>query len=77
MFTRHRQQLQMLVVIALVALGVPLRERFARDRESRRRLDDGYTTETVIVTALLVAAAITIIGIIVAKVLAKANSITI
>lgn len=36
----------------------------------------GYTTETVIVTALLAALALTAVGIIVAKVIAKANSIT-
>ena len=36
----------------------------------------GYSTETVIVTALLAALALTAVGIIVAKVVAKANSIT-
>jgi hypothetical protein len=35
-----------------------------------------YTTEMVIVTALLAALALTAVGIIVAKVIAKANSIT-
>lgn len=44
--------------------------------ELRRNPDaGGYTTEAVVVMALLAAAAITIIGIIVAKVTAKANSI--
>jgi hypothetical protein len=50
----------------------------ARFREVGRRLateDDGYTTETAIVTALLAALAIAVIGIIVAKVTGKANSI--
>ena len=36
----------------------------------------GYTTETVIVTALLAALALTAVGIIVAKVIAKANGIS-
>ena len=78
MFTNHHQ-LRMLTVTTLTSLtilGGIARERLAGARERRRHPDDGYTTETVIVTALLVAAAITIIGIIVAKVLAKANSIT-
>ncbi|TQS42811.1 hypothetical protein [Cryptosporangium phraense] len=39
------------------------------------RGDGGYSTETVLVTALLVALAIAVLGIIAAKVLAKANSI--
>ena len=38
--------------------------------------DAGYSTEAVIVTALLAALALTAVGIIVAKVIAKANSIT-
>jgi hypothetical protein len=41
----------------------------------QRDPDAGYSTETVIVTALLVVAAIVVIGIIVAKVTAKANGI--
>jgi hypothetical protein len=40
-----------------------------------RRSEKGYSTETVIVTALLAAAAIAVIGIIVAKVTSKASSI--
>ncbi|MDA8062341.1 MAG: hypothetical protein M0T80_07920 [Actinomycetota bacterium] len=36
----------------------------------------GYTTETVIVTALLAALALTAVGIIVAKVVAAANNIS-
>ena len=38
--------------------------------------DAGYSTEAVIVTALLAALALTAVGIIVAKVIAKASSIT-
>jgi hypothetical protein len=48
-------------------------------RAVRRRLGDdaGYTTETVIVTALLAAAALTVIAIIVAKILGAANGINV
>ena len=37
--------------------------------------DDGYTSESVVTTAMLVALALTVVGIIVAKVAARANSI--
>ncbi|PZS30135.1 MAG: hypothetical protein DLM61_11625 [Pseudonocardiales bacterium] len=48
----------------------------ARIGELRRNPDAGYTTETVLVTALLlVVAALVVVGIIVAKVTAKANGI--
>ncbi len=48
-----------------------------RDRLAEARHDEaGYTTETILVTALLAALALTAVGIIVAKVVAKANSIT-
>ncbi|MGH4029350.1 hypothetical protein ACQB60_10490 [Actinomycetota bacterium Odt1-20B] len=49
----------------------------ARLAEARRqaRSDAGYTTETIIVTALLTVLALAVIGIIVAKVTAKANGI--
>jgi len=49
-----------------------------RDRWQVLRDDPeaGYTTETVVVTALLVAMAITVIAIIVAKVTATANNIS-
>jgi hypothetical protein len=43
--------------------------------ELRRNPDAGYTTETVVVTALLVVAALAVVAIIVAKVTAKANGI--
>jgi hypothetical protein len=48
-----------------------------RDRATRlRRTNDaGYSTEATVVIALLAAAAIVIVGIIVAKVTARANSI--
>lgn len=47
----------------------------ARLTAARRTRDAGYTTETVVVTALLVALAIAAIAIIVTKVLDKANSL--
>jgi hypothetical protein len=43
--------------------------------QARRGGEAGYTTETVVVIALLVALAIAAIAIITAKVLAKANSL--
>ncbi|MER6047272.1 hypothetical protein ABT168_07340 [Streptomyces sp. NPDC001793] len=39
------------------------------------RSDAGYTTETVLITALLVILALSVVGIIVAKVTAKAKAI--
>lgn len=53
------------------AVGV-LRARLAAVRTDR---DAGYTTETVVITALLVALAIAAVGIIASKVLAKANGL--
>jgi hypothetical protein len=47
----------------------------ARLAAARRTRDAGYTTETVVVTALLVALAIAAIAIIVSKVIAKANGL--
>ncbi len=49
---------------------------YARYQTLRAEPEAGYSTETVIVTALLAALALTAVGIIVAKVIAKANSIT-
>lgn len=49
-----------------------LRERWTH---SRLRGDGGYSTETVLVTALLVALAIAAVAVITAKVMDKANSI--
>jgi len=46
-----------------------------RHRALRDSGDAGYSTETVLVTALLAAAALVVLGIIAAKVAAKANSI--
>jgi hypothetical protein len=48
----------------------------ARWQASRAEPDAGYTTETVVVTALLVALALTAVGIIVAKVVSAANGIS-
>ena len=47
----------------------------ARLAAARRTGDAGYTTETVVVTALLVALAIAVVAIIVAKVTGAANAI--
>lgn len=44
--------------------------------EARAVSDAGYSTEAVVITALLVALAIAAVAIIATKVLAKANSIT-
>jgi hypothetical protein len=46
------------------------------DARSRIREDAGYTTETIVITALLAILAMTVVGIIVAKVTAKANGIS-
>ncbi|WP_060954422.1 hypothetical protein [Streptomyces hygroscopicus] len=58
----------------LRALAATLRNHTALVRRQARG-DAGYTTETIVVTALLVVLALTVVGIIVAKVLAKAHSI--
>lgn len=50
----------------------------ARIKLLARRLrdeDDGYTTETIVVTALLVALALAVLTVIAVRVRAKANSI--
>ncbi|MEV3854961.1 hypothetical protein AB0J38_11615 [Streptomyces sp. NPDC050095] len=50
--------------------------RFEQARQfNREHGDGGYTTETVIVTAMLAILAIAVVGIIVGKVLGKANGI--
>ncbi|WP_037913351.1 hypothetical protein [Actinacidiphila yeochonensis] len=46
------------------------------DVRSRARQDAGYTTETIVITALLAILAMTVVGIIVAKVTAKAHGIS-
>ncbi|WP_027928249.1 hypothetical protein [Amycolatopsis benzoatilytica] len=56
----------------VVALWTALK---ARWEVLRREPEAGYSTETVLVTALLVVAALAIIAIIIAKVTAKANGI--
>lgn len=60
---------------ALASCTTRINRLTARLRSLRELGDDGYSTETVIVTALLVIMAIAVVGIISAKVLAKANSI--
>jgi hypothetical protein len=55
-------------------LTCQLRLRFNEVRH-RLRDDAGYSTETVIVTALLAALGLAVVGIIVAKVTKKANGI--
>jgi hypothetical protein len=57
----------------LRAMARALRQRVA---VMRAEGDGGYSTEAVVVTALLVALAIAAVAIIAAKVLAKANSIS-
>jgi len=47
-----------------------------RLEELRRNPEAGYSTETVLVTALLVVAALAVIAIIIAKITAKAHDIT-
>ncbi|MFD2418995.1 hypothetical protein [Amycolatopsis pigmentata] len=56
----------------LVALWTTLKARWDL---LRQQPDAGYSTETVLVTALLVVAALAIIAVVVAKVSAKASSI--
>jgi hypothetical protein len=61
-----------LLELARAAAGT-LRARLAAAHRTR---DAGYTTETVVVTALLIALAIAAVAIIVAKVLDKANGLS-
>lgn len=44
-------------------------------RQARKRADGGYSTETVLVTALLVMLAVAALAVLTSKVLAKVNSI--
>jgi hypothetical protein len=53
-------------------LTAEIRHRWLQVRDTK---DGGYTTESVLVTALLVTAAVIVIGVIAAKVVSKANSI--
>ncbi|MDG4864417.1 hypothetical protein P8605_40360 [Streptomyces sp. T-3] len=50
------------------------RAHLSRVRRAMRQ-DAGYTTETIVVTALLVILALAVIGVIATKVLSKANGI--
>ncbi|MDG4764474.1 hypothetical protein O7632_10210 [Solwaraspora sp. WMMD406] len=56
----------------LAYLAAELRHRW---QAARANPDGGYSTESVLVTALLVTLAIAVIGIIAVKVVGKANSI--
>jgi hypothetical protein len=60
-----------LIVIRQLIQSLAVRWKALRDDP-----EGGYTTETVVVTALLVALALTAVGIIVAKVIASANNIS-
>jgi hypothetical protein len=51
------------------------RELHRRWQLLRAHRDAGYTTETVVVTAMLIALALLVVAILVAKVTSKANSI--
>lgn len=55
-------------------LTAAARTYLARVRRAARE-DAGYTTETIVVTALLAILGLTVVGVIVAKVTAKANGI--
>lgn len=57
-----------------LALTQALREHTARVRQQARR-DDGYTTETIVVTALLATLALGVVAVIAAKVMGRANGI--
>ncbi|GGO99169.1 hypothetical protein [Wenjunlia tyrosinilytica] len=61
-------------MLPLAALTHLVRAHLAEVRRHARS-DAGYTTETIVVTALLAILGLTVVGIIVAKVTAKANGI--
>jgi len=60
------------VMVRVLLLITDVRDRVDR---LRRAPDAGYNTEATVVTAILAAAAITIVGIIVDKIIDRANSI--
>jgi len=60
----------------LIILRHPYAVLHSRWEALRANPERGYTTETVIVTALLAALALTAVGIIVAKVVSAANNIS-
>ncbi|WP_432003374.1 hypothetical protein [Streptomyces sioyaensis] len=63
-------------MLHLDMLAHRLRAHLAKVRQQARDHGDaGYTTETVLITALLAILALTVVGIIVAKVTAKAKGI--
>ena len=76
MIERVRRHQRHLVAAAAMLLHCPPERRSRVARRDHERHEGGYSTESVIITALLVAGAITVAAIIVAKVTAKANSIT-
>ncbi|MCJ0875579.1 hypothetical protein [Streptomyces sp. AP-93] len=59
----------------LDTLASRVRARLA-DVRRHARSDAGYTTETIVVTALLAILSLAVVGIIAAKVIAKANGIS-
>jgi hypothetical protein len=66
----EKGHLEMLALLSYLTAEIRHRVKAVRDTK-----DGGYSTEAVLVTALLVLAAILVIGIIVGKVQGKANSI--
>jgi hypothetical protein len=59
----------------VLLINIVLTELRHRWRTLRDTGDAGYTTETVIIIGLLAAAAIAVIGIVIAKLVTKANGI--
>jgi hypothetical protein len=67
-------EIRLLLTVITALLGRSPRP--SRGRRRRHRGEDGgYTTESVIVTAVLAATALTVLGIIAVKVIEKARSI--
>ncbi|AXK35851.1 hypothetical protein DVA86_27730 [Streptomyces armeniacus] len=58
----------------IAILAQALRAHTARVRHQARR-DDGYTTETIVVTALLAALALGVVAVVASKVMGRANGI--
>lgn len=77
MFSILTTQLRLLALATVTAVGLLTRCRRPDSSSASRHPDHGsFTTEAVIVTALLASAAITIFAIIIAKITERANSIT-
>lgn len=64
-----------LILTYLLARIADVRRDPALHRDRAYSDDAGYTTETIAVIALLVVLALSVLGVVAAKVLAKANSI--